>query len=149
MHTVFNSADRDALVARFHKLEPASTRQWGKMNPAQMLTHCTRALEAGAGVTTAKQAFLGKIVTPLIRKSVFGEKPFGRNSPTDPKFVVSDERDFEAERKRLLEVLALFVQRGPEGATNRMHSFFGKLKGEEWGILTYKHLDHHLRQFGV
>ncbi|MEP6513238.1 MAG: DUF1569 domain-containing protein [Parafilimonas sp.] len=27
------------------------------------------------------------------------------------------------------------------------HPFFGKLKAEEWRTLTYKHLDHHLRQF--
>jgi hypothetical protein len=148
MNSLFAPADREALLARLANLQPSSTRLWGKMNPAQMLTHCTRALETAAGVTPRKQAFLGKILTPFIRASVVGEKPFSRNSPTDPTFVVSDERDFETERKRLLEVIDLFVSRGPELAGKQTHSFFGKLNGEEWGVLSYKHIDHHLRQFG-
>ncbi|MFD1127776.1 DUF1569 domain-containing protein [Paenibacillus provencensis] len=28
------------------------------------------------------------------------------------------------------------------------HPFFGKLTSEEWSIGLYKHLDHHLKEFG-
>lgn len=148
MNTLFDQADRAELLSRLANLKPASTRLWGKMTPAQMLAHCSRVLETAVGITPRKQALLGKIVTPFIRSMIVGEKPFGRNSPTDPKFVISDERDFDAERKRLVELVELFAQRGPEAAGKATHSFFGKLSGEEWGTLSYKHLDHHLRQFG-
>ena len=96
-----------------------------------------------------KQVFLGKLVTPFIRRTVLGEKPFRKNVPTDPTFVVSDRRDFEEERTRLATLIDRFVQHGPESAGRYPHAFFGRLSGDEWGRLMYKHIDHHLRQFGV
>jgi Protein of unknown function (DUF1569) len=135
-------------VARIHALQPAAAREWGKMNPAQMLCHCSRALETATGDRPTKQVFLGKLLTPFIRSSVLGEKPFSKNSPTDPTFVVADERDFADERARLLMLIDRFVARGPAAAGDAPHAFFGKLSGDEWGQLMYKHIDHHLRQFG-
>jgi hypothetical protein len=149
MKTLFNSADHDALVARIHSLQPAAARQWGKMDPAQMLCHCSRALETATGDRPMKQKFLGKILTPLIRSSIFSEKPFSKNSPTDPTFVVAEERDFAEERAKLLMLIDRLVARGPAAAGDAPHAFFGKLSGEEWGQLMYKHIDHHLQQFGV
>ena len=96
-----------------------------------------------------KQAFIGKIIVPFIRKSIFSEKPFGKNSPTDPTFVVADERQLDAERDQLLKLIDRFVERGPDAAGKETHSFFGKLSGPEWGELMYKHIDHHLQQFGA
>jgi hypothetical protein len=135
MKSLFDSADRAALLARIEHLQPASTRLWGKMNPSQMLTHCYRVLETGAGVTPSKQAFLGKIITPFIRGMVLGEKPFSRNSPTGPSFVVSDERDFEAERKRLLEVADIFVTRGPGAAGQQLRPLLRKTQRRRMGSL--------------
>ncbi len=148
MRTLFDAANRQSLVARINALEPKAARQWGKMDPAQMLCHCGRALETATGDRPMKQKFLGKILTPLIRSSIIGEKPFSKSSPTDPTFVVSDERDFAAERTRLLALIDRLVERGAPAAGNETHAFFGKLSGEEWGELMYKHIDHHLRQFG-
>jgi hypothetical protein len=118
------------------------------MNPAQMLCHCANALEVATGVRPLKQAFLGRILTPFIRSSILGAKPFSRNSPTDPSFVIRDERDFAQEKARLLAQIQKLVERGKPAAGEATHSFFGKLSGEEWGTLMYKHIDHHLRQFG-
>ena len=149
MTSLFIPTDREALSLRLATLEPGATRQWGKMEPAQMLLHCAIGLEAATGDRPMKQAFLGKLVTPFIRRTVLGEKPFSRNAPTDPSFVVSDRRDFEEERTRLATQIDRFIQRGPESAGKQTHAFFGRLSGDEWGRLMYKHLDHHLRQFGV
>ncbi len=88
-------------------------------------------------------------MTPFIRSSVLGEKPFSRSSPTDPSFVVKDDHDFVAERQGLLDLIDRFVARGSDAAGNATHSFFGRLSGKEWGELMYKHIDHHLQQFGV
>ena len=149
MKTLFDQADRESIRQRLGTLQAGSPRQWGKMNAAQMVTHCARALETGTGDRPMKQAFLGKIITPFIRSSILGAKPFGRNSPTDPTFVVSDEREFTVERQRLLDLIDRLVERGTASAATQTHAFFGKLSGEEWGQLMYKHIDHHLQQFGV
>jgi len=148
MKTLFDAADRESLVARIQTLDAAAARQWGKMDPAQMLCHCGRALETATGDRPMKQKFIGKILAPLVRKSALGEKPFGKSSPTDPTFVVADARDFAAEKARLLALIDRFAQRGRGEVGKETHAFFGKLTGDEWGELMYKHIDHHLRQFG-
>lgn len=148
MKTLFDAADRSSLVARINALDAAAARQWGKMDPAQMLCHCGRALETATGDRPMKQKFIGKILGPLVRKSALGEKPFGKSSPTDPTFVVADTRDFAAEKARLLALIDRFAQRDAAAVGKETHAFFGKLTGEEWGELMYKHIDHHLRQFG-
>jgi hypothetical protein len=149
MNTLFDPADRESIRQRLGALQADSARQWGKMNAAQMVTHCARALETGTGDRPMKQAFLGKILTPFIRSSILGEKPFSRNSPTDPTFVVSDERELAVEREKLLDLIDRLVANGPGAASKQTHAFFGKLSGQEWGELMYKHIDHHLQQFAV
>lgn len=149
MKTLFDTADRNALEVRIRSLGPQNQRLWGKMTAAQMLCHCQRPLETAVGDKPMKQAFIGKVIVPFIRKSIFSEKPFGKNAPTDPTFVVADERQLDAERDQLLGLIDRFVGRGPEAAGRATHSFFGKLSGTEWGQLMYKHIDHHLQQFGA
>ena len=119
------------------------------MTPAQALRHCALALETATGDRPMKQKLIGKILAPLVRKSILGEKPFSRNSPTDPSFRVAEDRDFAGDRTRLTELIARFVERGPAEAGKAPHAFFGKLSGDQWGALMYKHIDHHLQQFAV
>jgi hypothetical protein len=148
MHNLFTPADEQAILQRLEKLQPGAPRQWGKMNAAQMLTHCSRALEVATADLPLKQKLIGKVFAPFVRGSLLGEKPFPKNSPTDPAFVVADERDFAKAKQHLAEVIDLFLRRGPAEAAKQVHSFLGRLTGEEWGIMMYKHVDHHLRQFG-
>jgi hypothetical protein len=149
MKTLFDPADRESIRRRLELLHADNARQWGKMNAAQMVTHCARALETGTGDRPMKQKLIGKILMPFFRSSILGEKPFSRNSPTDPTFVVSDEREFAVERQKLLDLIDKLVANGPDAASKQTHAFFGKLSGQEWGELMYKHIDHHLQQFGV
>ena len=144
LQNLFEPGDREALLRRLNGLQPGSARLWGKMDAAQMLAHCAVAFEVACGDRPKKQALLGRLVTPFIRSSILGAKPFGRNSPTDPDFVIADERDFNVERRRLSRIIERFCERGPDAAAAQGHSFFGRLNGDEWG-----HLDHHLRQFGA
>ena len=149
MKSIFVLADRESLVQRIQALEPDRARQWGKMSPAQMLCHCSRALETATGDRPMKQKFIGKILMPFFRSSILGEKPFSKNSPTDPTFVVSDQRELAAERERLMGLIDRFAGNGAAYAGTQTHAFFGKMTGDEWGELMYKHIDHHLRQFGA
>lgn len=149
MTSLFIPADRESLSRRLAALEPGSVRQWGKMDPAQMLHHCALGLEAGTGDRPMEQLFIGKLLSPFFRGLVLGKRPFSRNGPTHPTFVVSDAQDFERECTRLATLIDRFVQRGPESAGRFTHAFLGRISGDDWGRLMYKHLDHHLRQFGV
>jgi hypothetical protein len=71
------------------------------------------------------------------------------NSPTIPAVRITDEKEFEFERSELKRKIRAFQANGPEKCTTNPHPFFGKLTPEQWGKGTYKHLDHHLKQFGV
>jgi hypothetical protein len=149
MRSLFEAAARASISDRLNALPPSAVRQWGKMDVAQMLAHCSAALEVGTGDRPRKQAFIGKIFAPFVRSSLLGDKPFGKDSPTDPTFIVGDTRDFASEKQRLLGLVERFCQGGASEAGKHIHSFLGRISGDEWGVMMYKHLDHHLRQFGA
>jgi Protein of unknown function (DUF1569) len=115
-----------------------------------MVEHCSRGLELALGDRLPPQMMLGRIIGRMLKPKVLGnDEPMRRNSPTVKGLLVEDERDLGKEQERLRGLIDRFVARGPAGCTNHPHSFFGRLTPEEWAILMYKHLDHHLRQFGV
>jgi hypothetical protein len=149
MLNLFDTATRTSLLARLGGLRAESERQWGKMTPAQMCAHCTAALEVATGDEPRKRSLMGYLFGGLVRAKMLGPEPFPKNSPTDPTFVVTDPRDFAAERARLVQQVELFTRRGPDVAATRPHTFLGRLSGDEWGVVMGKHLDHHLRQFGA
>ena len=149
MRSLFEPEARQSILGRLEALSPESARQWGKMDAAQMLAHCSAALERGTGDVPSRQMLIGKLLGPFARKSMLGEKPFPRGSPTDPKFVVTGARDFAREKSRLSGLVVRFCERGEAEAGRQLHSFLGRMSGEDWGVLMYKHLDHHLRQFGA
>jgi hypothetical protein len=84
-----------------------------------------------------------------VKKSFFGEKPFPKNSPTDRTFIITDPRKFEDEKAILIEHIQAFSNGGPHACTRHPNPFFGKLTPDEWARGQYKHIDHHLQQFGV
>lgn len=149
MENLFNPTDRAAITQRLSTLQPSSPRQWGKMNPSQMLAHCAMIMEIACGDRPRKQIFIGRLLAPFVRKTALGEQPFRRNGPTGAEFKILDERDFAAEQTRLVNLVDRFCVRGPANAEGVVHPFFGRLTAEEWGRLMYKHLDHHLRQFSA
>ncbi len=150
MKNLFETTSVKEVKLRMEKLTPESARQWGKMNAAQAIAHCAAGLELALGDRTPPRLFLGSIIGGIIKPMVFGDdKPMRRNSPTVKGLVVQDERDLSKERERLRGLIDRFAASGPEGCTTHPHSFFGRLTPDEWAVLMYKHLDHHLRQFGV
>jgi len=148
MWNLFDDHDRKLILDRISRLPASANRHWGKMTPAQALTHLAIAIENAAGEGKQAQGLLGKIVTPLILWKVTDDKPFSHNAPTDPSFVVSDERDFEKEKARLVAAIGRLSAGGLRRVEKSVHPFFGRLTADQWGRLAYKHLDHHLRQFG-
>ena len=151
MKNIFDAAVANYIKTRLGKVGPQSERQWGKMTAPQMLAHCSVGVQWALGEVVPEKAplpmrLLGRLVKPMVFRN---ENPLGKNSPTAKSLIVADERDFNKERERLSELIDKFVAGGEAHCTNNPHSFFGKMTPEEWAVLMYKHLDHHLRQFGV
>jgi hypothetical protein len=150
MRNLFDVARVEEVKQRIARLRPDSERQWGTMNASQMVEHCSRGLELALGDRLPPQMLLGRILGRVLKPNVLGnDEPMRRNSPTVKGLVVQDERDPGKEQERLRGLMDRFAAGGPAGCTKHPHSFFGRLTPEEWAILMYKHLDHHLRQFGV
>ena len=137
------------VMERIGRLEPTSTPNWGKMNSAQMLSHCAEIQNVMNGTKELKTNILLKLIQPMIRNMVVNDKPYKKNNPTAPQYERLDDRDFEAEKKNLSDSLAFFVNMDKTEAANLKHSFFGKMTLDEKGWAMYKHLDHHLEQFSV
>jgi hypothetical protein len=150
LKNLFDVSTVGEIKMRLQRLRPDSPRQWGKMTPAQAAAHCAASMEMALGDTRPPRMLIGRVLGGFIKPLALGDdKPMKRNSPTVPSFVIKDDRDFAAERVRLTNLIDRFAAAGPKGCTTHPHSFFGRLEAEEWAVLMYKHLDHHLRQFGV
>jgi hypothetical protein len=149
MKNLFQQDATDEVTARIDKLQPASQRQWGKMDVAQMMAHCSAALDMASGRLNPPRLFIGRLIGPFVRPIFTNEKPFSQNNPTDPQLVVSDPRDFAREREQLKLKLRQFYEGGEARCTRHPHPFFGALGPQDWSRGMYKHLDHHLRQFGA
>ena len=150
MKNLFEVAMVDEVKQRMTQLRPDSQRLWGKMNAAQAVAHCTAGLELALGDRRPPRLLIGRIIGPMIKSKAFREdEPMRRNSPTVQGLVVRDERDLDIERQRLCSMIDRFAAAGPQGCTAHPHSFFGRLTPDEWSMWMYKHLDHHLQQFGV
>jgi hypothetical protein len=149
MKNLFQPEAVDEVLSRIDNLNPASLRQWGKMDVAQMMAHCSAALDMASGRINPPRIFLGRLIGPLAKPIYTNEKPFSQNNPTDKKLVINDHRDFVRERERLKLCVRQFCQDGETKCTRHPHPFFGALNPQEWSRGMYKHLDHHLRQFGA
>ena len=151
MKNLYDRSDAEEIRTRVARLTPNSQRQWGKMTPAQAAAHLAAFMELALGDARPPRMFVGRLLGPIAKRLTIhrenGQVP--RNSPTSPGYAVTDERDFGKEHERLRKAIDRFAACGPAGCTTHPHPFFGRLTPQEWAVLSYKHLDHHLRQFGV
>jgi hypothetical protein len=149
MKNIHDPAVLQEIKDRLDGLKTDSKRQWGKMDVAQMLAHCSVAIEGNLGDRKIKQTLMGKIFGRMAKKSVVNDEPFKRGLPTDPSFIIKDHHDFDIEKQRLAGLITRLSASDPGVYAQIPHPFFGKLTPNEWNMFNYKHLDHHFRQFGA
>ncbi|MCL6457831.1 MAG: DUF1569 domain-containing protein [Gorillibacterium sp.] len=149
MKNIFELRHTEEILTRIDNLSSNSQRQWGQMNVAQMLAHCSGFQDIATGNSLLRRSWLGIVIGPLVKPVFYNDKPLPRDMSTIPTILVADEREFEQEREILRRKTIAFQENGQEHCTNLPHPFFGKLTAEQWGKGIYKHLDHHLKQFGV
>lgn len=143
---LFETATKQEIIERINRLSPQTPALWGKMNAAQMLAHCQMPLGVATGKHVLKGNFFIKLLAPLFKKQLYNDKPFSHDLPTDKTFKITVPKDFETEKQNLVHMINAFSETTLSG---QPHPFFGKLTNEEWSKGTWKHLDHHLQQFGV
>jgi len=147
---LFDAKDVAHTIARLHALAPDTPPQWGRMTVAQMLAHCCVAYEMVYTTTHPRpNALLRWVLRTFVKQGVVGPKPYPKSSPTAPAFRITDAREFDAERARLIAYLERVAGEGRGAFEGRASLSFGPLTASEWNMLFAKHLDHHLRQFGV
>jgi hypothetical protein len=148
MHSLFEPTTAAEIISRIEKLQPTSQAQWGKMNVSQMMAHCYGPLETYLSERKAKKSFFGMLFGKIVFKQLIGDKPWRKNLPTAKNFKITGIRNFEEEKTKLVNIVGRFSSEGYT-ITSFTHPFFGKLSSQEYALFNYRHLDHHLQQFGV
>jgi len=150
MKNLYDPVRVTEIKGRLEHLRSDSPHLWGKMNAPQAVAHCSSAMAWALDDKRPPRMFVGRILGTFVKGFVLrDDEPMRRNSPTSPDLVIADQPDLGKERERLSGQIDRFVNGGPSACTTNPHPFFGRLTPEQWAILMYKHLDHHLRQFGV
>lgn len=146
----YDPATYSALIGRIERLTADAEPAWGTMDAAQMLSHCAEVAEVAAGSRPlVGTPWLVRLMGGLIKRMVLSDRPYPRNGRTHPQYVMETAVDFEEQRGRLLAVLQALSDAGPEAVGRLRHPIFGAVTADEAGWAAYKHLDHHLTQFGV
>ena len=148
MGSILNESDRAAITNRMQSLSESSTRRWGSLDVTGMLQH----LRLSARMT------LGELPVPSGNKRVFQMfplkhliiyvLPFPKGAPTAAELKPEAAASFEEERTALLELIER-IGTGPTEGMGPAHPLFGPLTWREWGVITHKHADHHLKQVGA
>lgn len=145
---LFQANSAIKIKNRIALLKTDTTPTWGKMSVSQMLAHCSEVLNNALGETQQKRKLVGYLVAPFLRHRFYDSEPYKKKGGPST-FIVKDEKGFEYERQNLLKVINQFHTIDKEQLTKSIHPILGKFTPEQWAIGQYKHLDHHLRQFGV
>ncbi len=146
MKSLFEPETHQEIVNRLKNLSPESTPLWGKMTVGQMLAHCQFPLKIALSTKPRKRIW--NPLPLLFKRSLYNDKPWRKNIPTAKKAKITDQRDFLVERSKLFSMIDAFYEKRNQ-TKFETHPFFGDFTPEQWGKLEYKHLDHHLKQFGV
>lgn len=147
---IFTSDVSDKIISRINNLKPSTQANWGKMNVSQMLAHCNVTYEMTfENIHPKPNAFLKFIFKMIVKKKVVTELPYQQNGKTALAFIIKEEKDFENEKVRLINHISKTKELGEKHFDNKESHSFGILSKTEWSNMFYKHLDHHLTQFGV
>lgn len=150
MKNIFDQKDTLELINRINKLTPASKPNWGKMTVAQMLAHCNVTYELVYDGNHKKSKGLKRwLLKTFVKNIVVSEKPYKKNSRTAPEFLITSDKDFDAEKNRLIAYIRKTQELGETYFDNKESHSFGRLTKSEWNNMFYKHLNHHLTQFGL
>ncbi|MCP9767300.1 DUF1569 domain-containing protein [Lacihabitans sp. LS3-19] len=150
LKNIFDKTVSDEIITRIDKLTPETKALWGKMSVDKMLAHCNVTYEmVYDNIHPKPNAFMKFLLKMMVKNTVVNEVPYKKNSSTAPAFIIKDEKNFETEKARLKAYITKTQELGATYFEGKESHSFGTLKSKEWNNMFYKHLDHHLGQFGV
>jgi len=147
MESIFNTETHKNLLKRFESLHDNTTANWGKMSVGQMAWHCQGPLNIMLEKNNygLKPNWLAKV---LFKKSLYNDRAWRKNLPTAKFLKAKTDKNYESEKTILVELInEAYAQR--EKTNWKPHPGFGHFTRDQWGQMQFKHLDHHLKQFGV
>ncbi|AYB31497.1 DUF1569 domain-containing protein [Chryseolinea soli] len=137
------------IIGRVKNLNTESKGRWGKMTVTEMLLHCNlcnrRILEEDVRYIrpSARQRVIKFIVLYILAKIPKNN----RGTPDNDTSGLIDVEYFNEQREFFMETLLRFPER--KTPFRSLHPVMGYMRNEDWGIVSWMHMDHHLRQFGV
>ena len=139
------------LIHRILQLQSDSKGRWGKMTIEEMMVHCTAGIQMGLGQLPSKER-VGPLRAAILRLLYVDLFPFPKSATAPPEINISKKlktrQEFENARQSLIQEVKK-LEAIPDNYEFPFHPYFRKLSNKQWSKVTYKHLDHHLRQFGV
>ena len=151
--SLIDPACRQEILARLGSIRPDTPRRWGRMTAAQMICHLRDCYWSVMGDKASADAagFSWWRLTKAV--ALYGPFPWPHGVPTRPEFdqvagTGTPPAEFDTDVRSLLEAIEKFTAQ-PRAWAFRRHLLFGAMTEREWMIWGYRHLDHHLRQFGV
>jgi hypothetical protein len=148
MGSILNESDRAGISSRVRSLSDSSTARWGRMNVTAMLQHLRLSAEMAVGELKVESKNKRVFQSFPLKHLILYVLPFPKGAPTAPELQIGSTASFDEERSAVLELLDR-IGAGPREGTGPAHPLFGPLSWSEWGVATYKHVDHHLKQFGA
>ncbi|MDO5616899.1 MAG: DUF1569 domain-containing protein [Cruoricaptor ignavus] len=151
MNNIYDARDAQHYIERINKLSQESQGKWGKMSVAQMLAHLNVTYEQifEPQKHKAPNGIAKFFLKNFVKAKIVNELPYKQNLPTSPAFIISTEKEFDEEKKKLVGNIQRVQQLGAEAFDGKENLSFGKLTAKEWNNMMVKHLEHHLAQFGV
>lgn len=148
MASIWQEKDRQELLSRLERLKEESPARWGRFNATSMLAHVNDALRMPLGEVATEPKRTPVRFFPLKQLFIYA-LPFPKGLPTSPVLLVRcDGAVFPDEVQTFQQVLDRLAHR-PDQTSWPSHPVFGTMSRRAWGVLGYRHIDHHFTQFGV
>ena len=147
---IFSTPVAEQFIVRIDKLSINTRNQWGKMDVSQMIAHCNVSYDMAFNENYKKSSpILRFILKNLAKKGLVNESPLKKNSSTASEMIIKTPKVFNEEKGKLISNVNNLVAKGENYFHLKDHPGFGIMTKQEWNNFYYKHLDHHLTQFGV
>ncbi|MFM9904807.1 MAG: DUF1569 domain-containing protein [Pyrinomonadaceae bacterium] len=150
MPTIRNETERTKLIVRLNMLSGSETPKWGKMTVNQMMSHLVQTGELPfAASLPDKSSFMSRtLIKPLVLYVLPMPKEVKVSPDMDQQADGRKPQEFNSDRELAIDAINK-IGTLPVHHPCQYHPFFGKFTAKEWAVIAHKHIDHHLKQFGV
>ena|SRR5215213_6043692 len=148
MRTMWETQRQQEIRNRVARLRPDARGAWGKLSAPAMVCHLADSLKMALGEVAVAPKHLPIRYAPL-KQLIIYVAPFPKSAPTAPELLARSPAAWQTDVDELQALVDRFAARGRDTSAWPEHPAFGRMSHRAWGVLVYRHMDHHLRQFGA